>query len=129
MADFETFMAARIDAASAYVRGNGDAVCSLSTEEEPATFFGPDGKMVQGARTIIDSYRTGAKAFGNGGSSRLEILQQAADDRFGYWIGLQHAVVEIDGKATSMTLRITELFRKEDGQWKLFHRHADMMKA
>ena len=129
MTDFETFMAARIDAASAYVRGDGEAVCTLSTDKEPATFFGPDGKLVQGAGSVIESYRNGAKRFGNGGESRLEILQQAADGHVGYWAGLQHAVVEIDGKATPMTLRITELFRKEDGKWKLVHRQADMMKA
>lgn len=128
MADFETFMAARIDAASAYVRGDGEPVCALSTMQEPATFFGPDGKVTKGPAAIIEAYRKGAKAFGANGESRLEILQQASDGKIGYWAGLQHAVVEIDGKPTPMTLRITELFRKEGDEWKLVHRQADMMK-
>ncbi|WP_443747954.1 YybH family protein [Asticcacaulis solisilvae] len=129
MSDFESFMATRIDAASAYMRGDGDPVSNLSTAQEPATFFGPDGKVARGATTIAESYRKGAKSFGPHGESRLEILQQASDDKIAYWAGLQHAVVETDGKSTPMTLRITELFRKEDDEWKLVHRQADMMKA
>lgn len=129
MSDFESFMETRIDAASAYVHGDGEPVCTLSTAQEPATFFGPDGKVTKGPSAIIDAYRNGAKAFGPNGESRLEILQQASDGKIAYWAGLQHAVVEMDGKSTPMTLRITELFRREDDQWKLVHRQADMLKA
>jgi len=129
MSDFETFMAARVEAAAAYVRGDGGPVGDLSTTHDPATFFGPDGKLVRGASSVAESYRRGAEAFGPGGESRLEILQQASDGKVAYWTGLQHAVVEMDGKSTPMTLRITELYRQEDGDWKLVHRHADTLKA
>ncbi|MDE2450569.1 MAG: nuclear transport factor 2 family protein [Gammaproteobacteria bacterium] len=27
---------------------------------------------------------------------------------------------------TNMRIRVTELFRKIDGEWRLIHRHADM---
>ena len=30
-----------------------------------------------------------------------------------------------NGEATEMTLRVTEVFRLEDGTFKLVHRHAD----
>jgi ketosteroid isomerase-like protein len=45
------------------------------------------------------------------------------------WTGFQSAKVKIQGRSDpmDMKLRITELFRRIDGDWKLVHRHADPM--
>ena len=57
------------------------------------------------------------------GAARLMNVTQPAVSRT-----LQHAEIQMDGKPVSMTLRITELFRRENDEWKLVHRHADMLK-
>ena len=129
MTDFTTFMTARQAAAGDYVRGRAAAVDALTSDRAPVTFFGPDGKSVSGADAVTKAFDSGARHFDPGGDSRLEILQSADGGDIGYWCGLQHAHVEMDGKTVPMTLRITELFRREDGEWKLVHRHADMMKG
>jgi ketosteroid isomerase-like protein len=42
--------------------------------------------------------------------------------------GFQIATVQIGDmpRPTDMKIRVTEIFRKIDGAWKLVHRHADM---
>ncbi len=124
--DFEAFMRQRERAALAYCKGDAQPVNALSTGSDPASFFGPDGKVLQGPDKIRSAYSHGASLFGPDGTCRLEILQCEASENIGYWCGLQHADVEMHGKRVPMTLRITELFRRENGDWKLVHRHADM---
>lgn len=121
-------MTRRETAAEAYSRGRSDQVKQLTSESEPSTFFGPDGKVVTGRASIIASYRAGASRFGPDGESRLEILQSAEGGDIAYWCGIQRAIVDIDGNAVAMNLRVTELFRREVGEWKLVHRHVDFLK-
>jgi hypothetical protein len=42
-------------------------------------------------------------------------------------VGTQRSTVRVKGApdAVPMTLRLTELYRRENGSWKRFHRHAD----
>ncbi len=129
MSSFAEFMNRREAAAEAYSRGRSDQVEELASESEPSTFFGPDGRVLTGRTSIVESYRAGASRFGPDGESRLEILQSAEGGDIAYWCGIQRAIVEMDGKAVAMNLRVTELFRREDGEWKLVHRHADVLRA
>jgi len=127
MSTFKEFLRTRDAAASAYCRGRAAKVNALATDNEPATFFGPDGKATIGAAAIKQAYTAGAKSFGKGGKSRLEILQAAEGGDVAHWTGIQHAEVEMDEKTVPLQLRITELFRRENGDWKLVHRHADAL--
>jgi NAD(P)H-dependent FMN reductase/ketosteroid isomerase-like protein len=124
--DFDAFLEERKKAASAYVKGNAEPLDVMTTSEDPATFFHPMGATVKGAAAVKKRYDDDAKAFGRGGTSRIEILQSDSSGDFGFWTGLQHADAQLGGKRVPMTLRITEVFRFERG-WKLVHRHAESM--
>jgi ketosteroid isomerase-like protein len=42
-----------------------------------------------------------------------------------YTAGLEHTSASIDGQPGSFTLRATQVYRREGGEWKVAHRHAD----
>lgn len=119
----------RAAAASAYVSGDGAPVTALSASAGPATFLGPGGGIVEGAKQVNAGNEKGAKGFAPGGKSEFKIVQAEASDHLAFWTGLQKARVKFPGKRGNipMTLRITEVFRREKSGWKMIHRHADML--
>jgi hypothetical protein len=81
--------------------------------------FGPTGGHVEGAQKVWSTHERGAEQFHLGGENKLEILHMGASDGIAYWVGLQHAIVHMgkSAKATPMSLRVTEVFRREDDEW------------
>ena len=43
-----------------------------------------------------------------------------------YTVCLEHTSASIDGEPRSYTLRVTQVYRREDGAWRVVHRHGDM---
>jgi NAD(P)H-dependent FMN reductase/ketosteroid isomerase-like protein len=124
---FDDFLKKRAKIAEAYVNGEAAPLDQIVTQNDPATFFSPKGDQQQGAAAVATRYKTDAKSFSKPGCSRLEVLQSGTSGELAFWTGLQHAEARIGDKdkPVPMTLRITEVFRFEQGDWKLVHRHAD----
>lgn len=126
MHDFEQFMKQREDASRAFMNGDAAPLGRIVTRVSPATFFGPMGGHEQGAENVWSTHERGAAQF-ESGNTKFEILQMAASDGIGYCVGMQRATARMRGKkeAIPFNLRVTEVFRREGGEWKLVHRHAD----
>jgi ketosteroid isomerase-like protein len=125
---FERFMKERDAAAEAYVQGDAAPLGRIVTRRAPATFFGPRGGYREGA-DVWETYERDAGSFEAGGESTLDILQMGASEGIGYWVGFQRATAHLRGnpEPMPMVLRVTEVFRREGDEWKLVHRHADML--
>lgn len=55
-----------------------------------------------------------------------ELLAAGASGDLAYIVALEHTTASVNGsEALPYTLRVTTVFRREDGQWKVVHRHAD----
>jgi ketosteroid isomerase-like protein len=125
--DFEQFMKQREAVARAYVSGEAAPLGEIATRHSPATFFGPQGGFRQGADAVWSTWERDAENFESGAENQFEILHMAASDGLAYWVGFQRATAHLRGRPepVAFNLRVTELFRREGGTWKLMHRHAD----
>lgn len=126
---FDEFMRQRKAASDAFVNGDAGPLERISARQSPATLFGPRGDVVNGASQVIEANTRGAAQFEPGASNAFEVLHSASSDTLAYWTGLQRSTIVRGGERVAMTLRVTEIFRRDDGEWRLVHRHADELKG
>ena len=55
----------------------------------------------------------------------LELVAAGACGDLAYTVGLEHKTFVVAGEPVSYTLRVTHVYRREDGVWRIVHRHGD----
>jgi ketosteroid isomerase-like protein len=67
-----------------------------------------------------------ASRFSNFESHEIEVLAAGASVDLAYLVANEHTTVSVGGgPPEAYALRVTSVFRREDGAWKQAHRHAD----
>ena len=110
---------------------NGDAGPRLAnwSHNDPVTLFGAV-QMKIGWSEIAPVFEFLASRFSNATSFEYEVIGAGASGDLGYIVGYEHTTASVGGAAPeAYDLRVTTIFRRENGQWKIVHRHADPMPA
>ncbi|MFC9681627.1 nuclear transport factor 2 family protein [Streptomyces sp. NPDC056948] len=72
-----------------------------------------------------DEGTTLGKSFSDCTSYVFELRAYDVSGDMAYTVGLEHASASVDGEPRTYTLRATQVYRREDGEWRVTHRHAD----
>lgn len=54
-------------------------------------------------------------------------LATVVGSEMGMSVELEHYALHVDGEDKGMTLRATQVYRIEDGEWRIVHRHGDIL--
>lgn len=108
--------------------GAGDAApfAALWSRRDDVTIFGGFGAYERGWAAVAPRLDWAANRF-PGGPMTYEPLAAGCGGDLGYAIGLERGEAKLAGQdvPSPVVLRVTHLFRREDGEWKIIHRHAD----
>lgn len=110
---------------------NGEATGRMAmwSRTAPLTLFGAARNGV-GWDQIHPVFEALGKQFSNCTSYRNEILAAEAAGDLAYLVALEHTTASInEAEPTSYVLRVTTVFRREDGEWRVVHRHGDAISA
>ena len=109
---------------------NGDATLWKSnvSQESDGTIMGAWGDYEKSWSELEPRYDWAAARFEESGASvQFQYLSSGVSGDLAYTVAIERSTVRLVGQKepAAMSLRVTHLFRKEQGEWKLLHRHAD----
>ena len=108
---------------------NGDAQPrkALWSTRDPVTLFGA-AITATGWPALEATFDQLAARFSGCRSFEIEVVAAGAADDLAYLVAYEHTTASIAGKPpVPHTLRVTTIFRREDGDWKVVHRHGDAL--
>jgi ketosteroid isomerase-like protein len=128
--DFATAVAEVGRAASEFVGGDPEPYTSRWANGPDVTIFGAWGDYEHGWDEVGPRLDWAAARF-VAGKTEPEILVMDSSGDLGYTVALERGHAHLAGQPTAapMLLRVTHVYRRIDGVWKLVHRHADPITA
>ena len=104
---------------------NGDAGPrrAVWSRNDPVTVLGA-WKNARGQQELDELFAHLGASFSDCTSYELEILEAEVRGDTAYTVGFEHTSATVNGVPRAYSLRATQIYRREDGAWKVAHRHG-----
>jgi ketosteroid isomerase-like protein len=114
-------------ASGEFLKGNPEPVKKLWSHKEDVTLANPYGPPVRGWDAAAKTIEHASSLRSDGEFSGFEIVAKYVTSELAYVVQIERAKARIGGgeEITPYAVRSTMIFRPEDGEWKVMHRHAD----
>ena len=129
MSDLDAFLEStmpRLKAAETALH-NGDASLRVAmwSRNDPLTLFGAAFNG-SGWAELGPTFDFLASRFSDCTSWQFNVVGAGVSGDLAYIVGVEHTTASVAGAPpTPYSLRVTTIFRREDGDWRIVHRHGD----
>jgi ketosteroid isomerase-like protein len=110
-----------------FLKGNPEPLKMMYSHREDVTLANPFGPPVRGWDEVAKVTEHAASQVRDGELVSAEIVAKHVTAELAYVVEIERPKAKIGGSEdiTPFALRVTMIFRPEDGEWKIVHRHAD----
>lgn len=97
---------------------------ALWSRNEPVSVLGA-WRNAHGQGELDELFTALGKSFSDCTSYAFELLAYDVVGDMAYTAGFEHTSASVDGQPRTYSLRATQVYRREDGRWRVAHRHGD----
>lgn len=127
--EFVSWVGTRLrDAEEALHNGDAGPRQALWSTREPVSVLGAWRNAI-GQDEVRSLFERLGQSFSNCTSYEHELLAADVVGDAAYTVGFEHTSASVDGEPRTYTLRATQVYRREEGEWKVAHRHGDTVET
>ena len=110
-----------------FVKGTPGPAAAMFSHQEDVTLANPFGPVARGWKPVTETAALAAVRYRDGEVTSFDRVAKHVSTDLAYIVEVERYRAKIGGRddMTPVALRVTSIFRLEDGIWKLVHRHAD----
>jgi ketosteroid isomerase-like protein len=110
-----------------FLKGNPEPAQNLFSHRDDVCLANPLGPPARGWEQVAATMERAASNFRDGKITGFETVAKYVTPELAYTVWVERQQARVGGRpdVTPFALRVTMIFRPEDGVWKVVHRHAD----
>lgn len=110
-----------------FVKGNPEPQERLWSHRDDVSLLNPIVPIAHGWQQVAQGLESAASQVRDGEVTSVENKVTYVTPELGFIVDFERTRARLGGRQdiASFELRVTTIFRREDGEWKVVHRHAD----
>lgn len=109
------------------INGSADIYKSMLSRRDDVTLANPFGPVARGRSAVEERVDRAATNYADGELLGFDEISRYESAELAYLVEVERFKAKVGGgeEPAEVALRVTTIFRLEDGAWKVAHRHAD----
>jgi ketosteroid isomerase-like protein len=110
-----------------FPKGNPEPMKMMFSHQQDVSLANPFGPPVRGWDEVAEVSDRAASQIRDGEMTSIETVAKYVTAELAYVVWIERVEAKVGGSkdVTPFALRVTMVFRPEEGTWKVVHRHAD----
>jgi ketosteroid isomerase-like protein len=109
------------------MKGSAEGYKGVYSRRDDVTLANPFGPPARGWDEVAKTLERAASHYRDGEATGFENVAKYMTAELAYTVEMERCRAKVEGRddITPIAVRVTTIFRSEEGEWKVVHRHAD----